>query len=438
MCRRFEPCFGLAGFTEQFASEQKVIYVSGMMTFTRLLAVVGFTTAWTSAMAQDWLQWRGPKRDGTASAEPTWPANWSGLHRKWRVEMDSSYSGPIVVGDTVITTASKDKTYEQAIALNAATGKEKWRVQWEGHQGVPFYAASNGDWIRATPASDGTNVYVAGMRDVLVALNVATGKELWRVDFVKSLEAKPPAFGFVCSPLLDGDFIYVQAGGAFCKLAKATGKLIWQTLADGGGTNGSAFSSPIMATIAGVKQIVVQTRQKLCGVNPADGTVLWSQPIPAFQGMNILTPVVKADRIFTSAYGGKSLAFQLGKAEGKLALSQTWEHKAEAYMSTPVVIAGKVFMHLRNQRFTCFDLVSGEQHWVTDEKFGKYMSLVAQGDRILALDERGILLTIKANPAKFELLEQTKVSDQDTWAHLAISGKRLYIRELKALTCWEW
>jgi outer membrane protein assembly factor BamB len=408
------------------------------MKLTRLPILFCLFALWTPAQADDWAQWRGPKRDGQAPAAPVWPAGLGGLQQKWRVELDASYSGPLVVGDTVITTASKDKTFEFAIALDRATGKEKWKVQWEGHQGVPFYAASNGDWIRSTPACDGTTVYIAGMRDVLVALNLETGKEKWRVDFVKDLAAKPPAFGFVCSPLLDGDFIYVQAGGAFCKLAKSTGKLVWKSLEDGGGTNGSAFASPIITELGGTRQLVVQTRKSLCGVNIDTGAELWSQPISAFQGMNILTPVVKSNRLFTSAYGGKTQAFSFDKKDGAHPLSLQWEHKTEAYMSSPVVIAGKVFLHLRNQRITCFDLATGQQHWLTDEKFGKYMSMVAQGDRILALDERGLLLLIKANPEKFELIEQKKISDQDTWAHLAISGKALYIRELKALSCWTW
>lgn len=391
-----------------------------------------------SAVADDWAQWRGPARDGMAPAAPKWPASLDGLAQKWRIDLDSSYSGPIVVGDTVVTTASKDKTYEMAMALEASTGKEKWRVQWEGHQGVPFYAASNGDWIRSTPSSDGKFVYIAGMRDVLVCLELKTGAEKWRVDFVKEMQASPPAFGFVCSPLIDGEFIYVQAGGAFCKLSKQTGKVVWKSLADGGGTSGSAFSSPIFAELAGKRQLVVQTRQKLCGVDPADGTELWGSKIKAFQGMNILTPVVTGNRVYTSAYGGQSSCFQLGKKDSAFEAELQWEHKAEAYMSTPVVIAGKIFLHLRNQRFTCLDMATGQQLWLSDEKFGKYMSLIAQGDQILALGERGILFLIKANPEKFELIGQKKISDQDTWAHLAIKGKTLFIRELKALSAWEW
>jgi outer membrane protein assembly factor BamB len=251
--------------------------------------------------AQDWPQWRGPTRDGVATGEK-WPQNLQNMKEVWRAPLGKSYSGPVTAGDRVFTTESIDKTTEHVRAFDKKTGKELWHVEWEGHQKVPFFAASNGDWIRSTPACDGKSVYIAGMRDVLVSLDAATGKENWRLDFVKDTKSAPPEFGFVCSPLVQGDAVYVQAGGAFCKVDKKSGKVLWKTLQDGGGMMGSAFSSPIMATVGGASQLVVQTRASLCGVNPEDGLVLWQQEIPSFRGMNILTPVVKADRIFTSSY----------------------------------------------------------------------------------------------------------------------------------------
>jgi outer membrane protein assembly factor BamB len=106
-------------------------------------------------------------------------------------------------------------------------------------------------------------------------------------------------------------------------------------------------------------------------------------------------------------------------------------------MSTPVVICGHAYLHLQNQRFTCINLKTGERTW-TSNGFGKYCSLVAQGDRILALDQRGVLLLIKANPKEFELIDEMKISDADTWAHLAVSGDEIFIRELDALAVYRW
>lgn len=102
-----------------------------------------------------------------------------------------------------------------------------------------------------------------------------------------------------------------------------------------------------------------------------------------------------------------------------------------------MVIGGHAYLHLQNQCFTCIDLKSGERSWTSD-RFGKYCSLIAQGNRILALDQRGSLLLIKANPKEFELLDEIKVSDQETWAHLAVSVDELFVRELNALAVYRW
>jgi outer membrane protein assembly factor BamB len=303
---------------------------------------------------------------------------------------------------------------------------------------VPFFAKSNGDWVRSTPALDGDRLYVAGMRDVLVCLDTRDGKEVWRKDFVKELGTPLPDFGFVCSPLIDGDAVYVQAAAAFVRLNKHTGEVVWRTLADKGGMWGSAFSSPIIATLAGQRQLLVQTREQLAGVNLADGKVLWSQPVKAFRGMNILTPVACNDTLFTSTYGGKTIGFKVTQVEGRFEVTQSWTHKAQGYMSTPVVINGVAYEHLKSQRMMAIEVETGRELWTESEGFGKYLSLVAQRDRILALDQRGLLYLLRANPKQFELLDKRRLNDAESWAHLAVAGNDLFVRELNALAAHRW
>ena len=84
----------------------------------------------------------------------------------------------------------------------------------------------------------------------------------------------------------------------------------------------------MIATLAGQRQLLVQTRDQLAGVNLADGKVFWSQPIEAFRGMNILTPVVHNDTLFTSSYGGKTIGFKVTQADGTFKVTQSWTHKA--------------------------------------------------------------------------------------------------------------
>ena len=335
-------------------------------------------------------------------------------------------------------TETRDKTTEVIRALDRRTGQELWSHSWAGAISVPFYAKSRGDWIRATPATNGRLVFVAGMRDVLVAVDAATGEKRWSVDFVQKYGTGVPDFGLICSPLLDGEAIFIQAANSLVKLKQETGEILWRSFEGKPGVmSAGAFSSPVLSTLHGRRQIVVQSREHLAGIDPDSGEVLWSHPVPSFRGMNILTPTVYRDAVFTSSYQNRSWLYSVAKIEGAFNVQETWSNNAQGYMSSPVVIADHAYLHMGNGRFTCIDLKTGTRVWTSDS-FAKYVSLVAQGDRILALDERGILLLIKADPKGFQLLDQRKVAAEDTWAHLAVCGEEVFVRELRALSVFRW
>ncbi|MEO8028900.1 MAG: PQQ-binding-like beta-propeller repeat protein [Bryobacteraceae bacterium] len=390
-----------------------------------------------SAAENTWPQWRGPERSGLTPG-PAFPANLQNLKPLWRVELDKGYPGPIVSEDRVFVAETANTDTEIVRALDRKTGKELWRASWPGKISVPFFAKKSGDWIRSTPAFDGKLLFIGGMEEVLVALDASTGKEKWRVDFRRRFGTPTPEFGFASSPLVDGRFLYVQASNALVKLDKATGETIWRTLEHKQDIMESgAFSSPAFAEIGGVRQLLVQSRTHLTGVDPKSGAPLWSQEIPNFRGMNILTPVAFGDSIFTSTYQNNSFLYTVQSDGGKWNVRETWKNKAKGYMSTPVRIGDFVYMHLGNQRFTCMDLKTGESRWTT-EPFGTYWSLAMSGDRILALDEAGKLLLIRANPEKFELLDAREISKDSTWGHIAVAGNEIFVRELKAVAAYRW
>ncbi len=416
----------------------------------RWIIACGWTAAMMSAAARAesaeprpvWPQWRGPSRDGKVEG-PAWPQRLQGtaLQLLWRVELGPSYSGPIVAPDRVFVTETRNKTNEVVRALDRATGKELWQVHWKGSVTVPAYARGNGEWIRSTPAYDGEAVYVGGMRDVLVCLEAKDGHERWRVDFPAQFRTAVPILGLVSSPLVDGDAVYIVASAALVKLDKRSGKVLWRSVEDRdkGDAYASAVSSPTMATLAGKRQVLAQNRKVLAGVDPDTGEVLWRRDVPSFRGTNIITPTLYGDRsVVTSAFGGRTFRFDVMAKDSSLQVRTAWDNPAQGYMSSPLVIGDYLYIHLRNQRFTCLDLRTGKERWTTSGAFGKYWSMVARKDRILALDERGILYLLRANPEKFDLLDQRRVSEAETWAHLAVCGEELYVRELNALAVYRW
>ena len=395
------------------------------------------TAAQPVSVNTDWTQWRGPDRTSQLKSDILAnQANLDNLERKWRVEVEESYSGPIVVGKKVFVTETKDRKFEVVRCLDRETGKQIWEAQWEGAMKVPFFAAANGNWIRSTPTYNDGLLFVCGMMDVLVCLNAETGEQVWKINFPEQYETKLPDFGYVSSPLVDGEDLYTQAGSAVFKLNKRTGELKWRGMQ--GAENmmsGGAFSSPIIANLHGVRQIVVQSREELAGLNMETGDVLWRQSVPNFRGMNILTPLVIGNRIFTSTYQGGTFLYDIKKDGDKWSAQQLWKQPTQGYMSSPVVIGNHVYLHLRNQRFTCIDLETGKSTWIS-EPFGQYWSMVAAGDRILALDEQGDLLLIKATPEKFELLGKQHLSDETTWAHVGFVDREVFVRELNAMSVY--
>ncbi len=153
--------------------------------------------------------------------------------------------------------------------------------------------------------------------------------------------------------------------------------------------------------------------------------------------MNIVAPTGHDGRVFTSSYGGGSWLFAVDPARVDKPVEQMWRTKIQGCMSTPIVIGGHASMHLRNQRFACLDLTTGKEAWVT-QPFGRSWSLVAQGERILAVDETGDLRLIPATPEQYDLLGEAKGATAESWAPLAIEGNEVYVRDLEGLTAYRW
>jgi outer membrane protein assembly factor BamB len=258
----------------------------------------------------------------------------------------------------------------------------------------------------------------------------------WRLDFPAEGH-EVPAFGFVSSPLVHGEHVYVQAGGALVAVERASGRVRWRALEDGGG-NESAFSSPVLATLAGHEQLVVQTRADLCGLEPANGSVLWRQPIPSFRGMNILTPSVVGDGLFTASYGGGSRFLKVARGTSGLTVETAWTSGEQGYMSSAIVHGSHAYLFLRSNRFGCIALDDGEAAWISDPTGDEYWSLVAQDERILALSDTGVLRLIRADPNAYTVLGEVELVAGPSWAHLAVAGNELVIREEGALRAFLW
>ncbi|MEM1226260.1 MAG: PQQ-binding-like beta-propeller repeat protein [Planctomycetota bacterium] len=398
-------------------------------------SLVSVMIAMSPAMAQ-WTQWRGSERNGRVTSD-AWPSKLNGaIQQRWTSKLGPSYSGPVMLDGTVFTTETIDKQTERVTAYSLADGSVEWQHEWPGYMAVPFFAAANGDWIRSTPAVVPGALVILGMRDVLVCLDPESGNEQWKIDFPQQYGQPMQAFGAVCSPLIHDGAVFVQLGGGLTKVDLETGEVQWQVLDDTAGMSGGAFSSPSLATIDGQLQLLVQTRQELCGVDLQSGAVYWREAIEAFRGMNILTPLAIGDTVFTAAHSGQSQLFGIDRASSVWSVDESWNQKSQGYMSSPVEVDGNIYLHAKSERFQCINSTDGSIEW-TSRPVGKYWSMVHNDKSILALASDGELRLIDASPESFQVTDQIRVAD-DSWAHLAIDGSTIVIRSLDALSVYDW
>ena len=215
-------------------------------------AVMALSAVWSPTAHSRPASWPGlwgPSRNGESAAGPTSlaPAN-----ELWRRKSAGGYAEVAVADGRAITMELREGS-DFVVALDAATGRERWAVRvgqtYKGHDG-------SADGPIATPAIDGDLVFAAGPHGMLVALDAATGAERWRHDLVREFGAKVPAYGFAASPLVENGLVVIATGGpdsrGLLAFERATGRLAWNTAH----AKAVGYSSPVLATLAGTRQVV--------------------------------------------------------------------------------------------------------------------------------------------------------------------------------------
>ena len=280
-----------------------------------------------------WPQWRGPARDGVASAftvPATWPAQ---LTKKWSATVGEGHSSPVVSGNRVVV-HTRQGNREIVAAYDLESGKQLWQDGIDAPYTMNPAATGHGPGPKSTPAIADGRVFTLGISGIFSANDLATGKLLWR----KNAPPTPPEFGTATSPMVDGTSVIAFLGGlnagALTAMDVAKGTVKWQWTGDG-----PAYSSPIMATFAGTRQIIVQSQNKLVGVAATDGRLLWEVPIKTPYEQNSVTPLVVGDLILYAGLDNPTIALRVQAAQGKgWAATPVWRNEqVSMYMSSPAV-----------------------------------------------------------------------------------------------------
>lgn len=382
--------------------------------------------------AASYSQFLGSDRNGVVSGVEL-ARNWEASPPKllWRQPIGEGWSGFAVKGGLAVTLEQQGPE-EWVSAYELSTGKKAWSHAHVSRHETPI----GGIGPRSVPTLDGGRAYAMGATGHLSALDLATGRLLWEHDVVEEHHGKVPEWGKSCSPLVVDGKVIVSAGGAnghsLVAYDAATGALAWHA-----GDDRSGFSSPLLAELAGTRQIVIFNGSSVVAHHPEDGRVLWQFPWSPGQP-NVSQPLpLPGDRLFVSSgygIGGKMLKI-VPAEDGKLDVQVLWESpRLKAKFSNTVPFGGELY-GLDDGVLVCLDPETGERCW----KAGRYGhgQLLLVGDLLLAQTEGGEVILIEPNPEELRELGRFTAVDGKAWNPPALAGNLLLVRNDREATAWE-
>ena len=413
--------------------------VAGLAPFSLLLA----TLSVPSASGDDWPQWRGPTRTGHApgqQAPTTLPKELAPL---WKIPVGGGFSAPIVAAGRVIY-LDENGSREIAHALDAATGKELWQVDY-----ADVFRDEWGAGPRATPLIDGDRVYAQSCNGEFRCLSLKDGKVLWQTSYEKDFgvkflgskanEGTATRRGNSGCGVIDAQRLILPVGGtkgaSLVCFDKASGKVLWQS-----GNDEAAYSSFMVGTLAGVRQVVAFTADALLGADLADGRILWRVPLKTNAKRHAASPVILGDRVVVNSHTIGLVCFEITKAGPGLKATQAWANKDLLInLATPVAVENHLYTQGPKGDYVCVDAQTGEVKW-SQPGFGgtkkDYSSTIAIGNKLLVLTEGGQLALLAASPEKCEELARLQVCG-NTWSFPAYADGKFFVRDGRQLLCLE-
>lgn len=390
----------------------------------------------TEVTNTDFPEYRNRNRDGIVTGPPL-ARDWRAQPPRllWKQPCGSGYAGIVVVGPSAFTLEQRGED-EVIVCYDTATGKERWTYSYPDH----FTEALGGEGPRATPTIVGNDLFSLGARGELVCLEAGSGKLKWRVNILHG--NKNIDWAMSGSPLVYDDLVVVNpgkqtdeaTGKAVQAFHKDTGKPVWSA-----GDAKAGYSSPMLATLCGQRQILLLDAGVMAGYDPATGKQLWSFPWDkTHMGINVAQPVVlDGDRVFISAgYSQGCAMLKLSQANGKWAVEELFHNKnMRCKFTSPVYYKGYLY-GLDEGILACMDPQTGERKW----RRGSYGhgQLLLQDDLLVILSEDGELVLVEATPERLkELGRIPALQGPRTWNHLALANGKAYVRNHVEMACFD-
>jgi outer membrane protein assembly factor BamB len=378
-----------------------------------------------------WTDFRGPKRDGSyheMDILTTWPAG--GLPQLWKQPVGGGYASFVVAGGRAFTIEQR-RSQEVVAAYDLETGRELWTHSWDAN----FRESMGGDGPRATPTWHEGRLYALGALGELRCLEARTGKLVWNRNILSDAQAGNLQWAMSAAPLIVDDKVIVLPGGHSGKSVvaynKVTGSPVWQALNDK-----QAYVSPMLVTLAGRRQILTVSAQRLAGLATEDGRLLWDFPWVTSYDVNSAQPlVVGENRVFISAgYGHGAAVVEVAPSTDGFSAKHIWQNvNMKNKFNSSVYYQGHIY-GLDEAILSCVDAATGERKW-KGGRYGYGQLLLASG-YLIVLTESGEVMLVKATPERHDEVSRFSALEGRTWNHPALANGRLLVRNTTEMACF--
>ncbi len=378
-----------------------------------------------------WPQWRGPNRDGYIgeySVPRVWPKS---LKEEWKVTVGVGHSSPLFADGKVYVFARQGEE-EVLLCLDATTGKEMWRrasppVAYEMNPA----ARAHGKGPKSTPIIVGGKVFTLGITGILSGHDARNGKLIWRKDFSKQYPVTSPLFGTAMSPVVEKNLLIAHVGGpdkgALMAFDVETGAVKWSYEADG-----PAYSSPIVVTLAGERQVVTFTQKEFVGVSAATGKLLWKMPAKTGYDTNSVTAVAYKDMLILSLEDQGMMAVRPVKQGAGFTAQEVWRNADNVLGMNSPVMQGNLLFGLSSRKkgqFFCIDADTGKTLWQSPGRMGENAAILNLAGTLLLLTNDANLIVLPANAKGYTPVAQYTVASSPTWAHPIAASKRIFVKD---------
>jgi outer membrane protein assembly factor BamB len=379
----------------------------------------------------DYPRYLGPTGHSIVQT-PTLEPDWTKYppQKLWSIPLGSGLSGFSVVGNHAITQEQRSKS-ELVSCYNLDTGL----LEWAHEDKTRFSEGTAGDGPRATPAIFQGKVYTMGGTGMLNCLDGRTGRCLWSHHVLNERRQNTLQYGQAGSPLVFDNLVVVTLGDVSSPSLAAydnqTGNLVWET-----GGDSPSYASPVVATLAGKKQIITVNNSSAFAVDPANGHQLWLYYWP--DGTKCSTPVpVGPDRLFIScSYGVGCTLLQISvDNKGTFSATPLWNKPyLKTQFNNAVVRDGYVY-GLDDGILCCVDLNDGSLKW----KNGRYEygQVLLVNDDLLVANQQGEIFLIPANPKKSPELTHFIATSGRMWTSPTLARGDLILRTDTAAVCYK-